>query len=282
MERGAGIPALDRLPYFPEHATAALSKYDAVILAGAKEPVAFFGYKGMSSRLLNDKQQTRPIAGPREKAEDALERLADALGASGASVDASAKAKRSIHELPQGRLTREKAGATLATLQPENAIIVDESITTGGDYYPLAATAAPHDLLCLPGGSLGMGMPATIGAALACPDRPVIGFQADGSAMYTVQALWTQAREGLDITTLICSNRSYDILKLELMRAGNVSPGKNALALTDLGNPSIDWVQISQGMGVPAVSVDTVEQLAKELTAALHEPGPHLIEMVLV
>ncbi len=280
MERGAGIPAVDRLPYFPEHATAALSIYQAVILAGAKEPVAFFGYKGMRSRLLNDNQQSRLIAGPRDNVEDALEHLADALGASGASVHTAANAKHSIHGLPQGILTRDKAAATLAALQPENAIIVDEAVTTAGAYYPLTATAPPHSLLCLPGGSIGMGMPCAIGAALACRDRPVISFQADGSAMYTVQALWTQAREGLDITTLICSNRSYDILKLELMRAGTVSPGKNTLALTDLGNPSLDWVQIGQGMGVPAVSVDTAEQLAKELTAALHEPGPHLIEMV--
>jgi acetolactate synthase-1/2/3 large subunit len=124
-------------------------------------------------------------------------------------------------------------------------------------------------------------MPCATGAALACPDRAVINFQADGSAMYTVQSLWTQARESLNVTTMICSNRSYDILRLELARSGQVSPGKNTNSLTDLADPVIDWVKISQGMGVPAVSVNTAERLAKELRVALAEPGPHLIEMVL-
>jgi acetolactate synthase-1/2/3 large subunit len=132
----------------------------------------------------------------------------------------------------------------------------------------------------LPGGAIGYGIPCAVGAAIACPLRSVINFQADGSALYTLQALWMQAREGLDITTLICSNRSYDILKLEFARAG-VTPGPSAQALTDLANPEIDWVQISKGMGVPAVKVDTCEVLAKELKKALNEPGPHLIEMCL-
>jgi acetolactate synthase I/II/III large subunit len=169
----------------------------------------------------------------------------------------------------------------LAALQPENAIIVDESVTASATYYSMATAATPHTVLGQNAGSLGLGMPCAIGAALACPDRPVISFQADGSAMYTMQALWTQAREGLNITTLMCSNRSYDIIKLELARAGHVPAGKNALALTDLGNPPLDWVNISKGMGIPAVSVDTAEGLARELTRALVEPGPHLIEMVL-
>jgi len=281
MERGAGIPAVDRFPYFPEHAAALLSKYQVVVLAGTNEPVAFFGYKGMISRLLTEKQQTCSIAGPGEKVWDALEHLADALGAGSTMADPTPTAKPLHHELPTGALNREKVAVVLAALQPENAIVVDESVTSGMAYYSLAATAAPHSLLTLTGGSLGMGMPCAVGAALACPDRQVISFQADGSAMYTLQALWTQAREGLDITTLICSNRSYDILKLELMRAGNAPLGQKALGLTDLKNPSIDWVKIGQGMGVPAVSVDTAEQLAKELAAGLSEGGPHLIEMVL-
>ncbi|MGO9569753.1 MAG: acetolactate synthase large subunit [Desulfomonilaceae bacterium] len=281
MERGMAIPSVDRLPYFPEHAAAVLSQYQAVVLAGTNEPVAFFGYKDMTSRLLTEEQQTCSIAGPGENVSDALEYLADAVGASSTMVDLASTAKPLHQGLPAGKLTREKAAMILAALQPENAIVVDESITAGMAYYPLTATAEPHSLLTLTGGSLGMGMPCAVGAALACPDRQVISFQADGSAMYTLQALWTQAREGLNITTLICSNRSYDILKLELMRAGNVPVGQNALALTDLKNPSIDWVKICHGMGVPAVSVDTAEQLAKELIAGLREAGPHLIEMVL-
>ena len=281
MERGASIPAVDRFPYFPEQATALLSKYKVIVLAGTNEPVAFFGYKGMISRLLTEKHQTCSIAGPGEKVSDALEHLADAVGAGSSMIDLTPTTKSLRRELPTGALNREKAAMILAALQPENAIVVDESVTSGMAYYQLAATAAPHSLLTLTGGSLGMGMPCAVGAALACPDRQVISFQADGSAMYTLQALWTQAHEGLDITTLICSNRSYDILKLELMRAGNAPLGQNALGLTDLKNPPIDWAKISQGMGVPAVTVDTAEQLAKELTAGLSEAGPHLIEMVL-
>jgi len=282
MERGMGIPPINRLHYFPEHAVEVLSKYQVIVLAGTSEPVAFFGYKDMPSRLLTEKQQTCLIAGPGQNVCDALEHLADAVAASRAKVDPAPTAKPLRQELPTGKLTREKLAATLAALQPENAIVVDESVTSGMAYYLTSATAEPHSLLTLTGGSLGMGMPCAVGAALACPDRPVINLQADGSAMYTLQALWTQAHEKLDITTLICSNRSYDILKLELIRSGNAPTGQNAIGLTDLRNPSIDWVKISQGMGVPAVSVDTAEQLAKELAARLRERGPHLIEVVLV
>ena len=168
-------------------------------------------------------------------------------------------------EIPSGKLTATKAGVLLAALQPENAIIVNESITSGGAYLPLAVSAPPHTMMALPGGAIGYGMPCAVGAAIACPQRPVINFQADGSAMYTLQALWMQARESLNITTLICANRRYNILKLEFARAGIDTPGPYAQTLTDLGNPDIDWVQISKGMGVPAVSVDSCEELAKEL-----------------
>jgi acetolactate synthase-1/2/3 large subunit len=135
--------------------------------------------------------------------------------------------------------------------------------------------------MTLAGGSIGQGIPCATGAAIACPDRPVIDLQADGSAMYTVQALWTQARERLNVTTLICSNRSYRILQVELSRAGIMSYGPNTQALTELIKPPIDWVKIAQGFGVPGVVVSTAEDLARELSKALTEPGPHLIEMLL-
>jgi acetolactate synthase I/II/III large subunit len=282
MERGVGIPPVDRLPYFPEHAVEVLSKYRLVVLAGAEEPVAFFGYKDMPSRLLAADQQAVRIDSGNQDLPAVLEYLAEALGAPGkAALDTNTHTVSSKPGLPSGTLTTEKVNAVIAALQPEGAIIVEEAVTTGRSYYPLAATAPPHSLLTLTGGSIGQGMPCAAGAAMACPDRPVINFEADGSAMYTVQALWTQARESLNVTTLICSNRSYDILRLELMRAGQVAPGKNTSSVTDLAGPALDWVKISQGMGVPAVSVDTAEQLAKELRLALAEPGPHLIEMVL-
>jgi len=184
--------------------------------------------------------------------------------------------------IPQGELTAEKACLTLAAVQPEDAIIVDEGITTSFGYYPLSRGLRPHAYLSIAGGSIGYGMPCAVGAAVACPDRPVINFQADGSAMYTLQALWTEAREALSVTTLICSNRSYNILRMELTRAGITVTGTNALSLIDLDCPALDWVKIAEGMGVAGVSVNTAEGLAYELGKALSEPGPHLIEMVLV
>jgi acetolactate synthase-1/2/3 large subunit len=280
MERGAGIPATEFIPYFPRQALDLLSKYQAVVLAGAGEPVTFFGWQGYESRLLNDNQDICRIKAVDKSLPQALENLADALEAPG-SVDAAAAGFSQVErpEFPQGMLTAQNACLILAALQPEHAIIVNESITSGAAYFPLGPGLPPHTLLMLPGGAIGYGMPCAVGAAIACPRRPVINFQADGSAMYTVQALWMQAREGLDITTLICSNRSYNILNIEFSRSGITAPGRYAQALTDLSNPAIDWVQISKGMGVSAVAVDSCEALAKELKKALDEPGPHLIEM---
>ncbi len=169
----------------------------------------------------------------------------------------------------------------IAAIQPENAIIVDESGTTGFLYFAPPAWLLPYSLMTLAGGALGQGIPCATGAAIACPDRPVIDLQGDGSAMYTIQALWTQAREGLNVTTLICSNRSYRILQIELKRAGITSDGPNTQALTELKNPPIDWVKIAQGFGIPGVMVSTAEDLGRELSKALAEPGPHLIEMLL-
>jgi acetolactate synthase-1/2/3 large subunit len=281
MERGAGIPATEFIPYFPRQALELLSKYQAVVLAGADEPVTFFGWKGYESRLLNDNQDICQIKAAEKNLPQALENLADALGAP-ASVSTAATGFSQVErpELPQGQLTAQYACLILAALQPENAIIVNESITSGAAYFPLGSGLPPHTLLMLPGGAIGYGIPCAVGAAIACPQRPVINFQADGSALYTLQALWMQARESLNITTLICSNRSYNILNIELSRSGITSPGRYAQTLKDLSNPAIDWVQLSQGMGVPAMAVDSCESLAKELKIALSEPGPHLIEMV--
>jgi acetolactate synthase I/II/III large subunit len=283
MEKGAGIPAVDRLPYFPEAAVARLSAYQNVVFAGAGEPIATFGYKGGRSQLLSiDDKRVCTLTGDNQDPEEVLDCLADLLDGSkpGIAVTGLEKSPAKL-ELPKGRLTVDAACWTLAALQPEGAIIVDESVTSGGPYHGLSVSSPPHTVLALTGGAIGQGMPCATGAAIACPDRPVINFQADGSAMFTLQSLWTQAREGLDVTTLICSNRSYDILKIELARAGYVPLSETAEALTDLGSPPLDWVKLSRGMGVPAVSVASAEDLAKELAQALREPGPHLIEMVL-
>jgi len=282
MERGAGLPAPAKIPYFPDQAVAILAAYDQVLLAGAREPVAFFGYEGLPGRLLGEEQRRLRLDGPGQDAAAALAALADLL-----AVPAGGESRRDVlanyHRppLPQGKLTAEKAGLVLAALQPEGAVVVEEALTSGFSYFNPAAQAAPHTYLTITGGAIGQGMPCATGAALACPDRRVIAFQADGSAMYTLQALWTQARESLNVTTLICANRGYRILQVEMLRAGHVSPGPGALSLTDLDKPCLDWAALSRGMGVPAVTVDTAEDLIRELSGALASPGPRLIEMVL-
>jgi acetolactate synthase-1/2/3 large subunit len=282
LERGVGILAVDRIPYFPKRAFRLLSPYHSVILVGTQEPVTFFGYEGYQSRLLSANQKVIHLAVNHQNTVTVLTQLADAMGAP-RQLNGSPHSHSQVQRpaLPTGRLTASKACVVLAALQPEDAIIVDESVTAGTNYYPLTASVPTHTLLTLPGGAIGYGMPCAVGAAIACPRRPVINFQADGSAMYTVQSLWMQAREGLNITTLLCSNHSYDILKLELARAGTESAGPFTRAVMDLGHPQIDWVRISKGMGVPAVAVDTAEKLARQLKLALNEPGPHLIEMAI-
>jgi acetolactate synthase I/II/III large subunit len=280
-DRGAGSPAVKRTPYQAGQATM-VHKYKGVVLVGTEEPVMFVGHRDFDSKILKKEQQKVFLASPEQDSVEVLERLANALGAPSCSrLPAGLIVELERPGLPKGRLTVEKACQTIAALQPEGAIIVDEGITSSAAYFPPSESAAPHTLLTISGGSLGWGMPCSIGAAVACPDRPVIDYQADGSGMYTVQSLWTQAREALNITTLVLSNRRYNALQSYLVRAGISAPGPIAAALTELDRPAIDWVRITRGMGVPAVSVETAEALARELRIALAEPGPHLIEMVL-
>jgi acetolactate synthase-1/2/3 large subunit len=282
MERGPGLPIVKSLPYFPERAVDVISRYEVVVFAGAPEPVTFFGYPGVRSRILADGQERIVLCTGKQNVVEALECLADALGApSHLTTNGNLLTKLKQPEIPGGELTAEKACLTLAASQPENAIIVDEAVTTGLTYLLFPAALPAHTVITGSGGSIGQGIPCATGAAIACPDRPVIDLQADGSGLYTVQALWTQAREGLNVTTLICSNRSYRILQMELSRSGMTTHGPNTQALTELTKPPIDWVRISQGFGVPGVSVSTAEDLARELGKALIEPGPHLIEMLL-
>ena len=169
----------------------------------------------------------------------------------------------------------------LAAVQPEDAIIVDESTTSGMGYGRLAGSCPRHTVLAQTGGAIGMGLPVALGAAIAAPDRPVIAFQADGSAMYTVQALWSMAREQSDVTVVLCDNAVYRILQVELHRAGVNQPGPAARALTDLTDPAIGWTGLAESLGVPASRAETAEELADQLRGALAEPGPHLIDAVL-
>lgn len=282
MEIGTGLPDIIRIPYFPEPAMELLSQYEAVVLAGTKEPVTFFGYSGIGSYLLSEDQKKVAIATDRQDTAEALEHLADALKAPLSSkIPINMVTEPSRPTIPHGELTPENVCLTLAALQPENAIIVDEGITTSGAYYPLTAGLPRHSFLTVAGGSTGYGIPCAVGASIACPERPVINLQADGSAMYTIQALWTMAREALNITTLICANRSYNILKIELSHAGITSAGPKASSLLDLNRPDINWVKLAEGMSVPAVAVNNVAGLANKLRKALSEAGPHLIEMMI-
>jgi acetolactate synthase-1/2/3 large subunit len=276
MERGAGLPAVRKIPYLPEMAVDMLKPYERVVFAGEREPVAFFGYNGLGSRFLSDSQEKIHLDAASPHMVSALTLIADALSAE-PDPDPSFTAPYKRPQIRSGALDGVKAGEVIAALQPENAIVVDEAITNSLAYFDLTAGCPEFTLLSLTGGSIGQGPPCATGAALACPKRPVINFQADGSAMYTVQSLWTQAKENLNIVTLICSNRGYDILKLEQARAGILNPGPCAVKMTDLSG--IDWVKIAQSQGVPGVAVSTAEALAEELEKALTADGPRLIEM---
>jgi len=277
IEQGACLPAFAWLPYFPEDVLEALKDLRTLVLAGAPEPVSTFGYPGMPSRLAPRDCTILTLARPDEDVAQALGALAEAVGAPAAGI----MAPREAVARPTGDLNPFTLGQALAALQPEGAIIVDEAITTRLGYQQFAPAAPPHTVLCLSGGSLGQGLPCAAGAALACPERRVIAFEADGSGMYTVQALWTMAREGLDVTTVICANRRYRILQFELARAGIAEPGPRAQALTDLSGPSLDWVSLAKGFGIPAARVDTADALVAALDRALAEPGPGLIEALL-
>ena len=277
IDRGSGIPEVIRIPYFPEEAFNLLSAYEAVVLAGTRLPVSFFGREGVPGKLIPEDRPVANITGGGQDPQEALEHLAEALGT---PREPEAPAAAGLTS-PQGPLTVEKAGRALAAVLPEDAIVVDEGLSSGAACFSATRQAAPHTWLTIAGGSLGYGLPCATGAAVACPDRPVIGFQADGSAMYTIQALWTQARENLNVTTLIISNRSYNILKIEMARAGISPAGPCAESLMALDNPQLGWTKIAGGLGVPAVSVSTCEDLMQEIRKSLSEGGPHLIEMLL-
>jgi len=274
LERGAGVPAAQPLPYLTEPATETLAGLGHLVVCGTQAPVAFFAYPGLPSRLADPATDVRVLAGPREDAAAALEALAGELGATGEPPLASAR----VPEPPTGALDPSAIGAALAALLPEGAIVVDESVTASAPIVQATAGAAPHDWLTLTGGAIGQGLPVATGAAVACPDRPVACLEGDGSAMYTIQALWTQAREALDVTTVILANRSYAILDFELSRVGAAARGPAADALFGIGRPDLDFVGLARSMGVPARRAEDAETFTAALREALAEPGPRLIE----
>ncbi|MEZ2127772.1 MULTISPECIES: acetolactate synthase large subunit [unclassified Sinorhizobium] len=278
VERGAGrVPAF-RIPYNVDAALTALRDYRRIVTVETREPVSFFAYPNKPSQMKHPDAELIELCPRSVHGLAALEALADAVGA---------KPSHARHQewtedsLPSGALNQTSIAQILSVLIPENAIVIDESVTTGRESFALTAGARPHDWLQNMGGSIGYGMPVATGAAIACPDRRVISLSGDGSAMYTLQALWTQAREGLNVTTLIFANRAYQILRQEFAGVGAGEPGEKAAAMLSLENPSLDFVALARGMGVPAERVETCEALIASLRRRLAEPGPRLIEVVL-
>ena len=276
VERGVGRPDMAIVPYLPEQAAALFADFERVVLAGCREPVTFFGWEGFASRLIPADRETLRLAEPHEDVAAALDALAERLSAR----DEPPARPLERPAAPSGPLTPDAICAIVSGLQPENAIIVDEAISSGWSYAAHSRSAPPFSQLLITGGAIGMGLACATGAALARPDSKVIVLQADGSGLYGPQALWTQAREGLDIVTLVIANRAYRVLQMELQRAGLNRLGPQASALTQLTEPTIDWVSLSKGFGVPASRVETSEDCAKALADALAEPGPSLIEAV--
>ena len=273
-ERGQGLPAFDRLPYFPEPARAVLDPADLVVLAGALPPVTYFGYAGHPS-LIVEADRLLSLGEPGHPVAEALEQLADALQAPAFEAP--------VHPLPAeptGALTPAAIGAVLTRMLPEGAIVSVEGGTCGYPFYAASAAAAPHTALTNTGGAIGQGLPVAVGAAIACPGRRVVGLLSDGSTQYTIQSLWTMAHEQLDVVVLIAANHQYAILRNELRRGG-AALGARAEALTALDSPRIDWVGLAQSYGVPATRAATAEELTVQLRDAFGRRGPALIEMAL-
>jgi len=279
LRRGAGHVAPQRVPYAVDSAVAMLKELRQVVLVGAKPPVGFFAYPGKPSRLAPDDCRFTTLARAEDDIVAALEALADELGARSTPPAQVPELERPA--LPQGRPSPEGIAAVLAALLPEDAVVVDESISTGRAIPALTRGAAPHDWLTSMGGSIGYGLPVAVGAAIACPGRRVVALEGDGSAMYTLQALWTMAREALDVTVVVFANRSYQILRGEFDNVGAGRPGAVASSMFSLDRPALDWVSLARGHGVAAVRCDDLGSFAARFAAALAAPGPSLIELLL-
>ena len=277
MEAGAGVPATRRLAYLAEQAEQQLDGVGTLILAGAPAPVSFFAYPGRSSSLVPDRCEVVLLAETGQDVEAALVALADRVAA-----DTAPELAAYGPPAPEpGPLSLTNLPAAIASTLPDGAIVVDEANTSGLGLPTALARAARHTLLTLTGGAIGQGMPVATGAAIAAPDRPVLNLEADGSALYTIQSLWTQARERSNVTTVVLNNSAYAILRMELARTGaSDTPGAASARMLDLSDPTPDFVHLATGLGVRASRATTAEELADQLTAAYAEPGPHLIEAI--
>jgi acetolactate synthase-1/2/3 large subunit len=275
--RGAGRFAPDRMMYFGEMALADLAGVDLVVFVETTIPVAFFAYPDKPSVLVPEGCDTLTLASREEDGAAALDALADALEAPKAPV----VQPLALPDPASGPLTPAAAGVSIARYLPEGAIVSDDSVTSGQSVINATRTGRPHDWLGLTGGAIGQGIPVAVGAAVAAPGRKVVSLNGDGAAMYTVQGLWTLARENLDVTVVIFANSAYRILGIELGRTGAGAPGPAASTLLGLGDPAIDWVSLAKGMGLPGTRCETAEAFDAAFARAMAEPGPKLIEAVI-
>ena len=277
-ERGAGRVMSARVPYVVDLALKALGEFRQIVLAGAKAPVSFFAYPGKPSMLAPPDCAFTTLASVEEDIAGALEALCDELGAR--STAPSHVAHLAPPALPTGKVTLDGIAQVLGALLPENAIVVDEAVSSGRGFAPFTAHAQPHDWLTTMGGSIGFGLPNSVGAAIACPQRKVITLEGDGSAMYTLQSLWSMAREQLDVTMIIFANRTYNILRGELAAVGAGTPGQRANDMLTLDRPNLDWQAMARGHGVEAGLATTLDELAVQLKRGLASSGPYLVELV--
>lgn len=276
VERGGDRAFVQRLPYGIDAAVQVLAPYEQIILAGAERPVAFFAYPGKPSRPEARDALVHVLAGPDEDVVEALEMLARSLETPPLP---ERSAREPVREVAIGAITAAGVAQSLVALMPEHAIVVDESVSFGRSFFADTAAARPHDWLQLTGGAIGSGIPMSLGAAIAAPGRRVINLQADGSALFTLQGLWSQARENVDVTTVILANRRYAILQGEFTAVGVVSPGRNANDMLDISRPDIDWVGLARGFGVDAARATDMGTFNELLAASLLRDGPFLIEL---
>ena len=278
LDRGAGVVEVERIPYFAEQIVEFLAGLDTIILVGAKPPVAFFAYPGKPSWCLPEGCNIVYLSHAHEDGPGALAALAEALGAGGPPQ----RAPFALAELPTaGPFNAYSIGLAIGALLPEGAVISDEGATSGAPTLAATVTARPHVHLPITGGAIGQGLPVALGAAVASPDRKVVALEGDGSALYTPQALWTMAREGLDVTTVVFANRSYKILNVELARLGAAKAGPKADAMLSLRNPDISWTALARGFGVEASQATTIEAFTDQFADAMRHKGPRLIEAVI-
>jgi acetolactate synthase-1/2/3 large subunit len=277
-ELGAGRVPVERIPYFAEQIVSFLAGIEQIILVGAKPPVSFFAYPGKSSWCAPESCSFTHLAHPHEDGAAALDALADAIGA---PAEAETRVPLKLHGAPAGPLTPMTVAQAIAEFTPEHAIVADESATAGLALMGMMVNARPHTHLPLAGGSIGAGLPLAVGAAIAAPDRKVVCPHGDGGAAYTMQALWTMARENLDITVVIFANRSYAILNIELQRVGVSDVGGRTLSMLDLHNPEMNWVKIAQGLGVEASRATTAQEFSDQYRSAMGQRGPRLIEALI-